>query len=203
MSSLAVAAWSPICSHFAAPTPDAGDQPRRPSYHPALPTAVAETFALCGRDARFAALAAATSASRLAFDLGVVGGQSMSMKTSFLTICLSSSSGWSMVTSDPTTTRRMPRWQSAARVPCSSIAASRGCSRIADPNRAAPSSSILFDLSEIVRSLVSDLSAAHMALADVVLRELYDRFRVSKPPTGPTVPSVCALAKSLDAADPG
>ena len=108
-----------------------------------------------------------------------------------------------MVTSDPTTTRRMPRSQSAARVPCSSMAASRGCSRIADPNRAAPSSSTLFDLSEIVRSLVSDLSAAHMALADVVLRELYDRFRVSKPPTGPTVPSVCALAKSLDAADPG
>ena len=94
-------AWSPIRSHLAAPTPDAGDQPRRPSYHPALPAAVAETLALLGRAARRAAFFAATSASLLALARGVVGGQSMSMKTSFLTICLSSSSGWSMVTSLP------------------------------------------------------------------------------------------------------
>jgi len=53
------------------------------------------------RAALRAAFFAASSASLLALARGVVGGQSMSMKTSFLTICLSSSSGWSMVTSLP------------------------------------------------------------------------------------------------------
>jgi len=43
---------------------------------------------------------------------------------------------------------------------------------MAAPNLAAPSSSILLDLSEMVCKRVSDLSAAHIALAETVVREL-------------------------------
>ena len=43
---------------------------------------------------------------------------------------------------------------------------------MAAPNLAAPSSSIALDLSEMVCKRVSDLSAAHIALAETVVREL-------------------------------